>query len=588
MLAMVRWLSASVLLLAGPIAGSPAKDPVFDVKALTATPLHSKTLKRTEKEGIVTEEVRFHSERDGDKDVTIFAYFSYPKGGRKLPAYVWNPGGLSQASPAYTEAGAGRGYATLCIDFPQPGYRSTGGYPINEGLELGNDPHRAPIYHGAVALLKAVSYLESRLEVDKEWIGMAGSSWGGFFTTLMVGVDPRLKVGVCLYGTGNLQIGNAWWDGQSRNGRKPPTPAERERWQKTLDPAWRLPNSKTPIAWITGTNDGFYLLPSVMRSYEMAAGPKHLTLVPNWDHALPAKLHDEQFFVWLDAYLKRKKKFLEPSPIQVKKEGNRLIARWEFKGEAKVAQAADLIASYGNAGNWRGRYWHTLKAQIEGQKCWAELPATTLPCYISAAVSDRNGHRFSTPLLRVDPGALGVKASVPVPDYDGCAEWGGFEDSHLAFLQRHDRSGQKRWVPRRSTDAKEGKYSAVLNPGRTILPPILSTAKVPHRFCCFLKAERAVEVTVQLASEQKRFKVGMEWTEVHMDLTPPDTLMGDFPASVTIPTDAKVLIDAVSFRPVFAKDRGQESRVRSQQSEIRCRPLTPDSCSQCGGPSGES
>jgi dienelactone hydrolase len=86
-------------------------------------------------------------------------------------------------------------------------------------------------------LLKAVSYLESRPEVDKDRIGMGGSSWGGFFTTLMVRVDPRLKAGACLFGTGNLQLGNAWWDGQSRHGRKPPTLAERERWRKTLD-AW--------------------------------------------------------------------------------------------------------------------------------------------------------------------------------------------------------------------------------------------------------------------------------------------------------------------------------------------------------------
>src|SRR5438105_8265229 len=143
---MVRWIAASVVLLAGPTVRSLAEDPVFDVRALTATPLHSRTLKSTEREGIVTEEVRFHSEKDGDKEVSLFAYFSYPKGGRKLPAYVWNPAVLSQASAGYTEAGARRGYATLCIDFPQPGYRSTGGYPINTGLELGADPHRAPLY----------------------------------------------------------------------------------------------------------------------------------------------------------------------------------------------------------------------------------------------------------------------------------------------------------------------------------------------------------------------------------------------------------------------------------------------------------
>ena len=174
----IERFAAALILLVIARVGFAADDPIFDVPALTSTPLNAKTLRKSERDGIVTEEVQFHSETDGDKVVEIFAYFSYPVGARRLPAFIWNPGGLGQASPGFTEPPAKRGYAVLCIDFPQPGYRSTGNYSINTGLELGADPKQAPIYHGAVALLKAVSYLESRDEVDKNRIGMAGSSWG--------------------------------------------------------------------------------------------------------------------------------------------------------------------------------------------------------------------------------------------------------------------------------------------------------------------------------------------------------------------------------------------------------------------------
>lgn len=549
-----KWsaLITATVLVAASLARAVAEDAIFDVPALIATPLHPQTLSRAEHDGLVTEEVRFHSEADGDKQVEIFAYFSYPQGADKLPAYIWNPGGLGQANTAFTELGAKRGYAVLCIDFPQPGYRSTGGYPINSSLELGDDPRQAPIYHGAVALLKAVSYLESRPEVDRDRIGMAGSSWGGFFTTLMVGIDPRLKVGSCLYGTGNLQLGNAWWDGQSRNGRTPPTPAERERWRQTLDPAWRLPTKKTPIAWFTGTNDAFYLMPGLMKSYEMAAGPKHLMLLPNWDHALPATQHDDLIFTWLDVYLQGKPPLPVLSPVQVRNEAGRLVAQWDVEGvgEGDVVQA-DLIASYGDSGNWRARYWHTFPAKVEGKTCRAELPDASDVCYVSGSVIDERGFRTSTPLLRVDPASLGVSAAAPpVPDYDGCAQWGGFEESQVAFLARHNQSGQTRWVPQVSLDAKEGQHSAILKPDRTVLPPILSTALLPHRFRCFLKAEKPVEVTVQVAGEQKQFSVGTEWTEVGFDYTPPEDIMGDIPASITIPSGAVVLVDAISFRPV--------------------------------------
>ena len=218
-----------------------------------------------------------------------------------------------------------------------------------------------------------MTYLESRPEVDRNRIGMAGASWGGFFTTLMVGIDPRLKVGSSLYGCGSLQLGNAWWDGVSRSSQEPIGPAERERWRTTLDPAWRLPRSKTPIGWVTGTNDAFYSMPALMKSYEMAAGEKHLTLVPNWDHALPNQLGNEQVLGWLDTILKGRHLFPSVTPIGVKNEGGRLIARWSFDGDGA---AAALIASYGEPGNWRGRYWHTFSAHIDGKiarpKC---LPA---------------------------------------------------------------------------------------------------------------------------------------------------------------------------------------------------------------------
>src|SRR5262249_17899740 len=97
------------------------QDKVFDVPTLISTPLNSKTLATYERDGIVTENIQFHSETDGDKEVEIFAIFSYPKGAQKLPAFIWNPGGLGQANPEFTEIPAKRGYAVLCIDFPQKG-----------------------------------------------------------------------------------------------------------------------------------------------------------------------------------------------------------------------------------------------------------------------------------------------------------------------------------------------------------------------------------------------------------------------------------------------------------------------------------
>jgi dienelactone hydrolase len=539
--------------LALAISGVAADDPIFDVAALSSTPLNAKTLKTTERDGVITEEIQYHSETDGEKEVEIFAYFSYPKGASRLPAFIWNPGGLGQANPGYTEVPARRGYAVLCIDFPQPGYRSTGNYPINSGLELGDDPKKAPIYHGAVALLKAVSYLQSRPEVDKDRIGMAGASWGGFFTTLMVGVDSRLKVGSCLYGTGSLQLGNAWWDGVSQNGRDVPTPEQRARWSVTLDPAWRLSTRKTPIAWFTTTNDAFYSMPAMMKTISLCAGPTHLSLLPNWDHAMPPKYHNEHVYDWLDVYLRGKTALTKVSPVAVRRDGQSLVAEWEFTGDAKTA---DVIVSFGESGNWRHRYWFTSPGVIDGNKCRANLPAGNLPCFVGGAIVAANGIRSSTPLVRIDPRELGLDDILsPCPFYDGCCEWGGFEEEQIAFLKQHNNCGQVRWLPKLSPDAKEGKYSAILNADRTILPQILSTANVPHQLSCFMKADHPTTVTVQLNGESREFSIGTEWTNVTMNLTPVNSVMGSIGASIVTPAETRVLVDAISFSPVLAVSR---------------------------------
>lgn len=544
---MLTRLGVLVVWFSAMLQHAGAADPIFDVAALTSTPLNPRTMKSYERDGIVTEEIRYHSETDGDKDVDIFAYFSYPKGASRLPAFIWNPGGLGQASRGYTETPAKRGFAVLCIDFPQPGYRSTGNYPINTGLEVGPDPKTAPIYHGAVALLKAVSYLESRPEVDRDRIGMAGSSWGGFFTTLMVGVDPRLKAGSCFYGTGSLQLGNAWWDGVSRH-REAPSHAEKQRWSETLDPAWRLTNRKTPMAWFTTTNDAFYSMPALMKTVSLCGGPTHLTLVPNWDHAMPVAFHDSHLYVWLDVHLRGSPPLAKVSPVTVREDLGSLIASWTFQG---TATSADLIVSYGADGNWRGRFWHTLPAEIIGQKCVVKLPAGTLPCYVSGAVVNSDGIRSSTALARVEVASLGLKPTVPCPDFDGCQEWGGFEPQHITFVERHTRSGQTRWIPKLSTDAKEGQHAAILEKDVTLLPPILSTADLSHQFSCFLKADEPRTVTIQLASEVREFSIGTDWTEVRMSMTPPNEVMGVFAATIKVPPEARILIDAIRFRPTI-------------------------------------
>jgi dienelactone hydrolase len=546
----------AILVLASGAIRAPAADAVFNVSALISTPLNPRVLKTTEKDGIITEEVMFHSEVDGTNKVEIFALFSYPKGAQRLPAFVWNQSGLYQATPYFTEYGARKGYAALCIDFPIPGYRSTGRYPINSGLALGEDPRQAPIYHGAVALLKAVSFLESRPEVDKDRIGMAGSSWGGFYTTLMAGIDPRLKAAACMFGTGNMQLGNNWWDGggpkADYNG------AFRERWRTTLDPGYRLPKSKAAIAWFTGSNDGFYWMPALMASFEAVKGPRHLTLLPNWDHGLTPVL-DEQVFVWFDVHLQGAPGFVELSPLAVRtSKDRRQWAEWSFKGSREIRRA-DLMLSYGKAGNWVSRYWIVQPVAISGNVCRADWPASSLPYYIAGSCSDTQEYRYSTALLYVPPSETGKAAGLPA--YNGCSLWGGFEAEHVGYLKALGHMN-----PTVTNAAYQGKQALVLTAGgATVMKPLDFTAGLPHRFRCHMKADRETDVGLTLAGsfdgqqrkETKTARIAAVWTDVALDYLPPEALCAGLSAVATTPVGATVVIDEVEFVPLAVSPKGQ-------------------------------
>jgi dienelactone hydrolase len=546
---MTRWTALLLVALLPTLAPAQTHvpDPVFDVPALTATPLNPKTLKTSEKDGIVTEEVMFHSEMDGDKSVDIFAFLVYPKGAKNLPAFIWNQGGLSQAGTYHIETyGAKRGYVGMCIDFPLPHYRSTGGYPINSGLEITPDPKKAPIYHGAVALLKAVSYLQSRPEVDKEKIGMGGTSWGGFYTTMMIGIDPRLKVGSAMFGCGFLEEGNAWWGAAGTLGWR--GPADTTHWLSTLDPGPRLKRNKTPIGWFTGTNDMFYWMPALMKCVDADAGPKHLALLPNWAHSLTPNI-DEEVFEFFDIHLKGKPALLGVTPLKIETKEGKASATWTFSG-LRTPASANVILSYGEPGNWTSRYWLTLPAKIDGNNITASLPVSGLPYFVSGSIIDADKFVTSTPLVLV-PATPGASEKI---EYDGASDWGGFEPAGVFYQVAHGFMS-----PTVSKDAKEGTQSDELKPGKTRVYPLYFTAGVAHRLSLYLKGDKAAEVVVQLIGNydgkpevaEKKAQVGTDWTQVTLDAHPPKGLkIGTMSVDITVPAGTKVLLDDVTFKPV--------------------------------------
>jgi dienelactone hydrolase len=502
-----------------------AADPVFDLEALRREPLESRTLSRSAAEGIVTEEVRFRSEAG----VEIFGVLCYPEGAHGLPGFVWSPSGLGAASAAFPLQGARRGYVGLAIDYPVPGRRSTGAFPITDGLAAPEDPRSAPVYHGAVALLRAVQYLGSRAQADPARLAVLGSSWGGFFSTLVAGLEPRLRAAASLFGTGSLELGNPWWE------RRPPDAAARARWSTQLDPAARLATSRVPIAWISGTNDQFYWLPSLLATQRRAAGPRHLALLPGWNHAVDAAL-DEEAFAWLDVQLRGAPPLLAVAEPSVETRGARGTLRFRVSGP-RAARSAEVAASFGE-GAWPDRCWQVLPAQLHDGEAVAELGLAGLPGIAFGTVIDDSGFRSSTGAVQLPatPGAA-------PPACDGATAWGGFEDAALDYLQRHGLP-----VPARSETAQQGLRSARFEIGRHLLPPAFVTPGLPLRLELWVRSAAGpaqVAVTEDGARLVNDTSVGAQWVRLAVPVAPRDRALR---ATLEV-TGGAVLVDEVSLRP---------------------------------------
>ena len=127
-----------------------------------------------------------------------------------LPQGKDEPAGVKASLPWMTFAAyyAERGYVTLAPDMIGYGERTAGGYE-RTGFEWAD---AAPILEGdtdmtVLGLLlfdvtRCVDYLETREEVDKERIGIVGHSLGGILVNFVLGLVPRLRVGVASCGYG--------------------------------------------------------------------------------------------------------------------------------------------------------------------------------------------------------------------------------------------------------------------------------------------------------------------------------------------------------------------------------------------------
>jgi cephalosporin-C deacetylase-like acetyl esterase len=415
----VRSFLLLILLLIWPATAAPEALSLKELWQPTSIAADPVLIKQYSINGFQIKEVFFPGRPQSGQATRIFGYYCYPDHFAPLPALLIAHGGGGSADIKTALRWAGYGYAVLVIDLPGKGKqrrhsRSTG--PDMEVKNLLNtaDPANNYLIFAVTAARNGIDFLAKQPEVDRNRIGMLGLSWGGVLTLLTNGQEPRLKAAVNVFGAGFIPEGCTWQElFEAKTGR------EKQAWDKLLDPSNFLASQRSPILFITGTNDHCYYLHTFQKSYGRVKAEKQYYLVPNLRHQfLPGTAAVAK--AWFDRHLKAKNKFPAINLIYGREPGGVTIAA-EVKGGSKDAKVQFYYAS-GGASGWTEKQWRTRPVKLSSGKYNFYIPDYLIDPEIVFFVNATDKEQASSTLVRslfrlaLDNGEKSYAVSAPVSE----------------------------------------------------------------------------------------------------------------------------------------------------------------------------
>jgi dienelactone hydrolase len=222
------------------------------------------------------------------KPTRAFAYIGIPKSEKPVPAMVLVHGGGGKAFYEWVKIWNDRGYAAISMSLEghMPDSIGEGKYtheysgPVRVGrfddIEL---PLKEQwMYHAVSDIMSAHSLLAAMPEVDADRIGITGISWGGILSSLVSGVDSRLKCAIPVYGAGYL------YESKGHFGEHGDASPEFIEKKKFWDPAQQFKNGSVPTLWVNGDSDGHFTINITSHSYEVTSDHAFMTIHPSMKH----------------------------------------------------------------------------------------------------------------------------------------------------------------------------------------------------------------------------------------------------------------------------------------------------------------
>ncbi|QKZ13536.1 alpha/beta hydrolase family protein [Spirosoma sp. KUDC1026] len=320
----------------------------------------------------------------------VFAYYAKPSNGAtgKRPAIVLVHGGDGYAFKDWVQLWASRGYHAIAMDLGGSGpdyQRLSKGGPSQNSREkftsIAQPQDRQWVYHAVSNVMAAHSLIRSLPDVDTSRTIMAGVSWGGFLTTIVAGLDPRLSAVSISYGCGFLNEPGSVFDQDFLS----LTAQQRTQWLTKYDPSNYLPQVRTPVLWLAGATDQYFAPVSLSKSSSLVAQNSQYSLRPYFKHSQSDGANAPEIEVFFNQIL-----FGAPplATLTAEHVGSGLVSA-RVLAKTRVYGAA-LSYTTDNTLPYESRRWITLPAKVEGSSITAPALPTNTTIWFLTAVDERN------------------------------------------------------------------------------------------------------------------------------------------------------------------------------------------------------
>jgi dienelactone hydrolase len=396
----------------GTAAAAPVEADPFAAYHTPAVPPVLRDLPATEPApaGLVVRRFVFKSRTvttpAGGVDTEVYAVFASPTGSGPFPGIVVYHGGKGKAEEQTVLTWARRGYAAVSCDLP--GIVDPAGSPHSAGfwkaLPYGGGRWRAEpdasasvIFDAVVAGLEVFDWLAAQPSVDRDRVGVIGTSWGGYMATMVAGLrGNHVKAAYSIFGCGFYETAIF------ANEMAKMSPVENARWLRYLDAGRRAPDITASYFIAAPSNDTYFYPPAVTATYDAIRADKRIVIVPGADHSLKSPDRETDARGFAEAFFAIHLLGRSDSLPSI-----RTLDRSPGDAPGKVRLMVDgpqpfkriqIFTTSSVVGEWKNKTWVATDATPDGGAYVAELPSDgDGPVWWFVLATDARGFAISTP-----------------------------------------------------------------------------------------------------------------------------------------------------------------------------------------------